>query len=68
MRSLLPFLAVGALHLSATAQAPTPDPGQVCVYVDNVPGMNPWMTEAHKDRLGPNWLPWPAKAERCMWD
>ena len=51
MRSLLPFLAVGALHLSATAQAPTADPGQVCVYVDNVPGMNPWMTEAHKDRL-----------------
>lgn len=33
------------------AQGSVTDAGQVCVYVDNVPGMNPWMTDALKDRL-----------------
>lgn len=27
------------------------DIAQVCLYVDNVPGMNPWLSDAHRERL-----------------
>jgi hypothetical protein len=50
--TLLPLLLLSFTPAVLAQGAPAAgDPGQVCVYVDNVPGMNPWMTDAHRDRM-----------------
>ena len=49
-KQLALFFAVAALApLAVHGQAI--EPGQVCIYVDNVPGMTPWMADASKERL-----------------
>lgn len=47
---LLPFAILFAAS-STWAQSPSEQASQVCLYVDNVPGMNPWMTDAHRERI-----------------
>ena len=52
MRTLLLSLLALSFGAPAFAQsASATDASRVCVYVDNVPGMNPWMTDAHRERM-----------------
>jgi hypothetical protein len=51
MRTRLLLIALLSACTTTFAQSATADAAQVCIYVDNVPGMNPWMTDAHRERI-----------------
>lgn len=51
MRLLLLPIAAALAFTPASAQNTPAEAGQICLYVDNVPGMNPWMTDAHRERM-----------------
>ena len=51
MRIHLLLVSILFASTSALAQPPAAEASQVCLYVDNVSGMNPWMTDAHRERI-----------------